>query len=1169
MRRIDKSQTVQQFVTNTDHTLFLDMRQLQSEEPTCMQRLNEMVSMISKTVQFLRKTALSFVAIMVLASVFFTSLPVTAAEINATSAQIEFFESKVRPILVDHCYTCHSQKSEKLKGGLLLDTRESTLKGGDTGPAVVPGDLDKSLLIQAVRYLKEDMQMPPKKQGKLSDSQIADLETWVKMGAPDPRTGTNLASNKQDTSKKHWAFQPLTGPVVPKPANSQWVANPIDAFILAKLDQNRLKPSPKADQRTLLRRISLDLTGLPPTPAEMDRFLTDSSSDAYSHVIDRLLASPQYGERWARHWLDIARYADTKGYVFEEERRYPYAYTYRDYVVRSFNNDLPIDRFFIEQLAADLLPLGDDKRPLAALGFLTLGRRFLNNQPDIIDDRIDVTTRGLMGITAVCARCHDHKYDPISIKDYYSLYGVFSSTHEPSEKPLLGTASLPLEYPEYVKANAAAEKAFDDHVRTKELESLSQHRERTGDYLLAAVDSTRLADKGKTEELAKERKLGPMLVRRWVDALPKLSVADHPIFGPWQALSALSETDFASKAQATLEQALGKKEVNPVVAASLRVGTNTLGALKDFARRYNDLFKTLNKAWVETYKEARPTKDKFDEAPREVLRQFLYADTSPFAISAGEIQQLFPTPDIQKKRALRRKVEEIDATHPGSPPRAMAMADNKNPDNPHVFVRGSPHNLGPEVPRQMLEVIAGPDRKPFTKGSGRLEMAESIVHPQNPLTARVFVNRIWLAHFGSTFVRTPSDFGLRSDPPSHPELLDYLAARFMEEGWSLKKLHKLILLSNTYQQSSDDNAAYSQIDPNNNLFWHMGRRRLEFEALRDSLIAVTGKLDLKSGGQPVELINKTDVDRRTIYGFIDRQNLPGLLRTFDFASPDTTSPQRFQTTVPQQALFMINSPFVVAKARDLLTRPDVAGVERPKEKVKALYRVAFQREPESDEIGLALKYINTQGKIPAKEQSPFAWQYGYGTFDTNLNRLTSFTHLPHFTGESWQGGSKVPDKTLGYVLLNKDGGHAGNDLSHVTIRRWIAPRDCLVNIRSSLKHDSEAGDGVTGLVLLRGEKIIKREVVKHDKREIKMEQVLVKSGETLDFVVLCGADNNSDGFTWNPVISTQVDPKDLSATTEWNNREDFSGPKESHKPLNAWEKYAQTLLMSNELVFID
>lgn len=1100
---------------------------------------------------------------------FFPS--VRAIETVPTAVQIEFFESKIRPILADHCYTCHSQKSEKVKGGLLLDNRAASLKGGDTGPAVVPGDLEKSLLIQAVRYTNEDMQMPPKKQGKLSTAQIQDLEAWIKMGAPDPRTGQNdaVTSNKRDLATQHWAFAPVSHPPIPKPANLRGVSNPIDAFILAKLDTKKFKPSPKADRRTLLRRVTLGLTGLPPTPAEMDGFLADRSQDAWSHAIDRLMASPQYGEHWARQWLDIARYADTKGYVFEEERRYAYAYTYRDYVIRSFNNDLPINRFFTEQLAADLLPLGEDKRPLAALGYLTLGRRFLNNQPDIIDDRIDVTTRGMMGLTAVCARCHDHKYDPISTKDYYSLYGVFASSHEPSEKPLLGAASLPLEYPEYQKAHAAAEKAHDDHVRIKELESLSTHRERTGDYLLAAYDAGNLADKGKTEELAKERKLGPKLVRRWIDAMPKLSVTNHPIFGPWKALSDLPAAEFEAQAKTRLKLALGNKEINPVVQEKFQSTTNTWSGLKDVAIVYNEIFKTLNKSWIETYKDFLPTKEKLEDVPREALRQILFGESSPFAISGAEIHQLFPTPDIQKKRALRRKVEEVDATHPGSPPRAMALADNETPNNPHVFIRGSQHNRGSEVPRQMLEVVAGPQRKPFTKGSGRLEMAESIVDPKNPLTARVFVNRIWLAHFGTAFVQTPSDFGLRSDPPSHPELLDYLAHRFMEEGWSLKKLHKLILLSNTYQQSSDDNANYAQIDPNNTLFWRMGRRRLEFEALRDSLIAVTGKLDLKLGGQPVELINKTDVDRRTIYGFIDRQNLPSLLRTFDFASPDTTSPQRFQTTVPQQALFMINSPFVVAKTRDLLARKEISSQQKPKDRVKALYQVAFQRDPEVDELGLALKYILSQDKMPAKEVSPPAWQYGYGSFDTNANRVTSFQQLPHFTGDAWQGGTKMPDDKLGWVILNKDGGHAGSDLTHVTIRRWIAPRNCEIKIRSTLNHDAESGDGVTGLIVLRGEKILKTEIAKHKKHEMSLEQVVVKAGDSIDFVVLCGINNDSDSFTWNPVISTQADPKNLAAITEWNNREDFSGPKETPKPLNAWEKYAQTLLMSNELVFID
>jgi cytochrome c553 len=364
-------------------------------------------------------------------------------------AGFEFFEKKIRPTLVDNCYKCHSRQSEKVKGGLLLDTHEALLKGGDSGPAIVPGQPDKSLLIKAVRYINEDLQMPPKGK-KLSGEQIADLEAWVKMGAPDPRTeqGQNLQSKGQ--SSAHWAFQPIQTPPIPVVKNKKWGKTPMDAFILAKLEERKLNPSPQADKRTLIRRATFDLIGLPPTPKEVEDFLADKGADAFVKVVDRLLASPHYGERWGRHWLDVARYADTKGYVFEEERRYAYSYTYRDYVIRALNEDLPYDQFLIQQIAADLLPQGEDKRPLAALGFLTLGRRFLNNIHDIIDDRIDVVARGTMALTVACARCHDHKYDPIPTKDYYSLYGVFASCTEPAEKPLLGNAAPSKEHDAYL-----------------------------------------------------------------------------------------------------------------------------------------------------------------------------------------------------------------------------------------------------------------------------------------------------------------------------------------------------------------------------------------------------------------------------------------------------------------------------------------------------------------------------------------------------------------------------------------------------------------------------------------------------------------------------------------------------------------------------------------------
>ena len=564
-----------------------------------------------------------------------------------------------------------------------------------------------------------------------------------------------------------------------------------------------------ADRRTLIRRATFDLTGLPPEPADVEAFVKDPAPDAWEKVIDRLLASPRYGERWGRHWLDVARYADTKGYVFQEERRYPFAYTYRDYVVRAFNSDLPYDRFVIQQIAADRLPLGDDKRPLAALGFLTLGRHFLNSTPDIIDDRIDVVMRGLQGLTVGCARCHDHKFDPIPMRDYYSLYGVFASSVEPRDLPVLST-------PDPTPAYLAYE---------KELKTLQQ------------------------------------------------AVAD---------------------------------------------------------------FEQKNKA------ELQKRNRKFQE----------------------------------ERRQLQNKVDKLKATHPGAPPQAMVLNDAPHPVEPVVFLRGNPNNRGPAVPRQFLEVLAGDVRRPFTDGSGRPELARAIASKDNPLTARVLVNRVWLHHFGQALVRTPGDFGLRGDAPTHPELLDYLSLAFMDDGWSMKKLHRLILGSATYQQSCTSLAPRGRgqgvgaEDVDNRLLSHQNRQRLDFEALRDSLLWASGRLDTSVGGAPVDITAAPFSHRRSVYGFIDRQNLPGLFRSFDFASPDTCTPQRHVTTVPQQALFLMNAPFVVEQAKALAARADVIGPSDTAKRVDALYRLLYGRAPDADELRMGQRFLASE----SAEKAMTTWE---------------------------------------------------------------------------------------------------------------------------------------------------------------------------------------------------
>jgi hypothetical protein len=583
--------------------------------------------------------------------------------VRGDSSPLDFFESRVRPVLVEHCYKCHSTEAEKVKGELYLDTRDGVLKGGVSGPAIVPGDPDKSLLIKAVRYTDAELQMPPQKGGgeKLSPEQIADLEAWVKMGAPDPRTNALPIAKPVDVASQHWAFKPIAKPAVPEVKNADWIRTPIDNFVLAKLEAKGIQPNPPADKRTLIRRASFDLLGLPPTSEQAAPFLADSRPEAFSSVIEQFLTSVHYGERWGRYWLDVARYADTKGYVFEEERRFPYSYTYRDYVIRAFNEDLPFDQFIIEQIAADQLSLGDDKRPLAALGFLTLGRRFLNNQPDIIDDRIDVVTRGLMGLTVGCARCHDHKYDPIPTHDYYSLYGVFASSREPDEKPLLGEAALPPEYPQYLAEREKREAELKSFREKKQAELRTKLHSQVGDYLLVVHEGAK-ADDDKREPLTRQRKLSPQIASRWREKLDTWSKEFHPIFAPWFALSAIEEKEFPDKSKEVLASlTAGTNRLNAIVAQQF---AEPPASLREGADRYNKLFADIDKQWKELLAShassnsavsgpnRSPAPTALTDADAEALRQVLYASDSPTPRIRGRRPAPWPssTTTVRKTR---------------------------------------------------------------------------------------------------------------------------------------------------------------------------------------------------------------------------------------------------------------------------------------------------------------------------------------------------------------------------------------------------------------------------------------------------------------------------------------------------------------------------------------
>jgi hypothetical protein len=809
------------------------------------------------------------------------------------------------------------------------------------------------------------------------------------------------------------------------------------------------------------------------------------------------------------------------------------------------------------------------------MGFLTLGRRFLNNAQDIIDDRIDVVMRGTMGLTVVCARCHDHKYDPIPTRDYYSLYGVFASSSEPGEKPLLGTASQPRAYPEYVAERANRLKQLDDFRSGKLDEARKRARQRAHDYLLATHDGARLADRKKAESLVRERKLEPTIAMRWVSSLEKWKTGGNPVFSPWFAFSEVAEAEFASKS-ATIVADLAKSgaaKVNPLVLKALQAGPPA--SMKDLAGVYEKLFAQALESDPAAEKNARaaPDSDLIQLAP---IREILLGADSPANPPREELERTFATPDSQKVRALQRAVDELDATHPGVPPRAMVLRDNPTPTTPHVLLRGSPGNPGPEVPRQFLEVIAGPHRQPFHNGSGRLEMAEAIGSPSNPLTARVLVNRVWLHHFGQGLVRTPSDFGVRADPPTHPELLDFLASRFIESGWSLKKLHREILLSATWQQRSDERPDCARVDPSNQLLWRMNRQRLDFEALRDSLLAVSGGLDLSMAGQAVNIVGEPTAPRRTIYGFIDRQNLPGLFRTFDFANPDTSNSQRFQTTVPQQALFMMNSPFMGEQALHIVRSDAFKSLTRDEDRLRLLYGQLFQRQPAGDESAWAREFLKSQAALSPGLGFQPGWHYGFGEFDPEARCLKNFTPLRHYTGGAWQGGSLLPDPAVGWVLLTPTGGHPGNDLQHSAVRRWIAPRAGKVRITGILKHEVDQGDGVRGWVIAPQARVLAEGKVRNAQHEMNPELLEVREGDAIDFVVDLNGSVEHDTYAWAPRIQyTGSDGKARSRRTadpdgDWDAQADFGKMgREQVRPAGPWEKLAQVLLLSNEFAFVD
>lgn len=882
----------------------------------------------------------------------------SAQAVEIPAGQLEFFEKKIRPVLSEHCYRCHSVEQGKARGGLTLDSRDGVLKGGNDGPVVVPGDPRASRLIAAVKGEDPDLRMPPKSaKTQPTPDQIADLALWIQMGAPDPRlrAETKLSGVAKE-ALDHWAYRPVQNPAPPSVRQAGWLQTPVDAFILHKLESEGMMPAPQTDKETLLRRATYDLTGLPPTPEEIAGFLADTRPDAFATVVDRLLESPHYGERWGRHWLDSVRYSDTSGYISRDNNhyRFPFAWTYRDYVVRSFNEDKPYDRFILEQLAADQLPDLKDRRSLAALGLITVGPR-KGGANDIIDDRIDTVSKAFLAMTVTCARCHDHKFDPIPTTDYYAWHGVFNSIEEPKEQPLIAESkdSLARE----LEAKLAPLHTQDVAQYYKHAADFNRRfRQKAGSFVVAPL----LASRGDSPEMMRqaiEINTRQNLDRSVAGYLRQVTHRLHAfnrngnrgIFQPAAAF-------FRGSTEA-LKQA--SEPLHPwVMEAIQRRGSPR--SWEDVAALYDEIFLKVESqadAYVQALASAQSPKDVLPvDAATAALLQVPIPILPAYQLTPEKLESEVKGSPFRMSEWSFAKRNELMLTHAGSGARAMTVVDRRPVDS-HVLIRGEMKSPGELVPRRFLTALSAGDPRPFKKGSGRLEMAEAIASRSNPLTARVLVNRVWMHHFGEGFVSTPDDLGTMSEPPSHPELLDYLATYLMEQGWSLKQLHRLLMLSRVYQMSSRTVKEYEEKDPTNRLLWRANVRRLDFESLRDTLLVISGKLDRSMGGHPVNLADEPYSMRRSVYGYVDRGDLPDLLTCFDFSNPQMPNSKRNSTIVPQQALFLMNSPMVIDVASLVMDRPEVQRAANDVERVQRLYRVILQRTPTAEETREALQFI--------------------------------------------------------------------------------------------------------------------------------------------------------------------------------------------------------------------
>ncbi|QDU23880.1 DUF1553 domain-containing protein [Urbifossiella limnaea] len=958
-----------------------------------------------------------------------TAVLLLAAPAAAQPDAAAHFEKSVRPVLVEKCVSCHGP--EKQKGGLRVDSRAALLAGGDRGPALVPGDPGKSVLLHALAHDGE-LRMPPK--DKLPAPTVAAVAAWVKAGAPWPDSAPTAAAPKATgprpitaEERGFWAFQPVRRPPVPQSA----FPNPIDAFLVARLAEQGLALAPPADRRLLLRRVMFDLTGLPPTPAETDAFLRDTAADAYERVVERLLASPAYGEKWGRRWLDVARYADSNG--MDENLAYVNAWRYRDWVIRSLNADKPYDQFVREQVAGDLLPGGTDAERadrLTATGFLVVGPKMLaEDDPmkmrmDIVDEQLDALGQAFLGLTLGCARCHDHKFDPIRAEDYYALAGMFSSTKTMknhtvvaawNERPI-GSAASAAALAAHEKTVAAAKaevNAADAKLKAAVAARLTEERKRAAEYTSAAAevarrsgplklvvaDPTKDAPAGTVRVEAEAFARGNVLkltdgygagIGVVINAGPLPNVAEYDVEVPAAGTYQLA-VRYAAAEPRPVRVTVGGRLLagaacgaktgswNPDTQTWHAEGVVALPAGKAVVRferagPFPHLDKFALLPMTPEQVAAAPLSVEQLAADRKLLASVLRQFAEDAKTKGNDSFRTSPAveaeaaPEAKREATLRR--EALAAAEKARPPvdEAMAVEDAKG-ENLRVHLRGNHLTLGAEVPRRVPQVFGdaaapiGPDR------SGRLELADWLTRPANPLTARVMVNRLWAGHFGTGLVRTPDNFGRLGERPSHPELLDWLAAEFVEKGWSLKYMHRLMVTSAAYRSVSQADATALRRDPENRLLSRFPRRRLDAEEVRDGMLAVSGLLDRTVGGSllkatPRQYVTGTgsrnyedyDHPRRTVYLPVVRSAVYDVLQTLDFPDPSVPAGQRPTTVVPTQALFMLNGG-LVDRAAEAFARVLLAAPGDDPARVTEAYRRAFGRAPTTAELDRVATYL--------------------------------------------------------------------------------------------------------------------------------------------------------------------------------------------------------------------